>query len=793
VIRFANIITIEKNRTVRLIFFFLLPFFVGCAYYNTFYNAERFYRDAEKERKKREHSQIVELSPEEKEQLKRAGKYSSLDRSQPSSQEMQNYQRAIEKASKVLEFHPNSRYVDDALMLLGKCFLYRQEYSKAMRKFEELNKLYPNSEFIEESRLLAARTLIGLGEFDEAESRFRDLTLDRDIDKRINEEAAYELAELYFEKGSYDLAVDEYQKSANESDDKLIRAMSLYRLGECYIQLKRTGEAEKVLQRAIKMSPNEDFRSQAVYKLGQAQSSNGEFLRASNTFRNLLQKEMDTKRLPMIKLQLAENLRLINNYEEAVIWFNNIIEEHKRTDASARSYFALAELEEFINGDYQKAQEYYDLVRGEFQNSAVAPIAKERSDDIKRLLQLRQEIARLEGRAVSDSVSADSSEIKGEKLERDDAPIDLSSDGMWVNYSGRDRPPPLSLKVMTESDRMRAKNRLLSKGNGEPSTADAEADSSIETDGQEDSQKHQLIEKKLAMAELLLFKFSKHDSSIDLFLNVLENTQDSLIAARTLYALGYTFDAVVKNRVLADSIFQRLVDLYPHSPQADGARRLLGLPLMTAQIDSAQLLYQEAERMVMEDERYSRAIDLFDRIQQRYPSSEFAAKAHYAMGWIYENRLYDNAKAMQVYQSLVDSLPDSPYAKGVKPKLEAAEKQRREQEQKQQAIADSLARLQTAKTDTTAADSLARLRTAKTDTTVVDSLRLERSAADSLKPTPVLPDTLVAPEPSMSATSAADTSRQPFAEPRPPATQEIPEPAESKNTNPAGPSSIPNP
>jgi hypothetical protein len=110
---------------------------------------------------------------------------------------------------------------------------------------------------------------------------------------------------------------------------------------------------------------------------------------------------------------------------------------------------------------------------------------------------------------------------------------------------------------------MRAKNRLLSKGNGEPSTADAEADSSIETDGQEDSQKHQLIEKKLAMAELLLFKFSKHDSSIDLFLNVLENTQDSLIAARTLYALGYTFDAVVKNRGACRSIFQRLVDLYP--------------------------------------------------------------------------------------------------------------------------------------------------------------------------------------------------------------------------------------
>ncbi|MBN1542165.1 tetratricopeptide repeat protein [candidate division KSB1 bacterium] len=676
--------------------------FSGCAYYNTFYNAKKFYAEADKERKKRMRTQIVELSPEEKERLKRAGQYNSLDNSRPTGEEMQNYQRAIEKASRVLEFYPNSRYVDDALMLLGKCFFFRREYNKAMRKFDELQQLYPESEFVEESRLLAARTLIGLGEFDQAESRFRDLTLDSHVNGRIREEAAYELGGLYFEKENYELAAREYEKAAKESDDKLIRAMALYRLGECYLQLKRTEEAEQVLRRAVKASPNEDFKSQATYKLGEAQSLNENYEKAVKTFSDLLEKEMEVKRIPMIKLQLAENLRHVDRLQEAVNWYNNIIEEHKRTDASARSYFALAELEEFVNLDYKKAQEYYELVRGEFQTSAIAPIAKERADDIKKLLELLEDIARLEGKTGADSLSASTKEVEGEREERDDAPIDLSPDGMWVNYSGRDRPPPLSLKRMSESDRQRARNL---EGSQALLTGD-ESGAGEDAPDEEEEQKRQVVEKKLALAELLLFKFNKQDSSVDLFLTVLENTQDSVIAARTLYALGYTFDAVVKNRFLADSIFHRLVDLYPHSPQAEGARRLLRLPLLADQADSAKILFHRAEKLYLKEDQYEEALDLLERIRRNYPQSDYASKAFYATGWIYENRLYDNEAALMTYKNLVQELPDSPYAKQVKTKLDAVENERRNEEERRQAVADSLTRLESAARDSSAIDSL---------------------------------------------------------------------------------------
>ena len=91
---------------------------------------------------------------------------------------MQNYQQAIERSSRVLEYYPNSRWVDDALLLLGQCFYYRRDFKKAMRKFDEILQLYPNSNFIPETRLLKARTYIGLEEYDTAEEELRQLTND---------------------------------------------------------------------------------------------------------------------------------------------------------------------------------------------------------------------------------------------------------------------------------------------------------------------------------------------------------------------------------------------------------------------------------------------------------------------------------------------------------------------------------------------------------------------------------------------------------------------------------------
>jgi TolA-binding protein len=710
----------------------LILLFSGCAYYNTFYNAKHYYKQASKERKERLRTQIVELSPEERERLKRQGQYNALDNTRPTGKEMQNYQRAIEKASKVLEFYPDSRWVDDALVLLGKCFYYRRDYNRAERKFIELLNNFPDSDFVPETRLLLAKTYVGLEEYDEAQNRLRRIVQSEDLPKRVREEASYELGSLYYEKGNYELAASEYQVSANEADDKLIRAMSMYRLGECLIQLKDYEKAPEVFSRAVDLSPNEDFKSQATYKLGEAQSLKGQYQEAIDTFSDLLSKEVNAKRIPMIKLQLAENLRKNGQLIEAVDWYNAIIEDHKSTDASARSYFALAEIEEYINQDYEQANEYYELVRREFANSAVTPKAKDRADAIETLLTLQEDIARLEGRSVADSGNGEGAEeSESREPQRDDAPIDLSPDGMWVNYAGRDRPPPESLDLLTPDDRERLiANQTRAMAAGDSSAADpARVDSLLnarQSASQEKNKKLVLAQKKLALGELLLFKFEKPDSAIKLYLNVIDANQDSITSARALYSMAYTFNQVVKDTMVADSLYRTLIELYPETPQADGARKILDLPVRPSSEDSARWAFLDAEKFAFEQNEPREAISHYQQVIQEYPETNYAPKAYYSIGWLYDQKLSDLDAAYDTFKTLVETYEESRFAKEVKAKIKAVDQAREEERKRQQAIADSLAQLEAQQ------DSV------QVDSTVADSLHTQKSVAnaDSLPPAP---------------------------------------------------------
>jgi len=82
----------------------------GCAYFNTFYNAKRYYKKAYHETLRNRTNNLT-------------------------SSEKTNYGKAIEKASKLLRLYPESNYVDDALLLMGKAYYFQREYHQALRKF----------------------------------------------------------------------------------------------------------------------------------------------------------------------------------------------------------------------------------------------------------------------------------------------------------------------------------------------------------------------------------------------------------------------------------------------------------------------------------------------------------------------------------------------------------------------------------------------------------------------------------------------------------------------------------
>ena len=82
----------------------------SCAYFNTFYNARYYFKQAEKQR------------------LQKAGE------SIPPSA-IDAYGKVIDKSQYVLDKFPDSKYYPEALFLIGKSRFHRKEYRSARRAF----------------------------------------------------------------------------------------------------------------------------------------------------------------------------------------------------------------------------------------------------------------------------------------------------------------------------------------------------------------------------------------------------------------------------------------------------------------------------------------------------------------------------------------------------------------------------------------------------------------------------------------------------------------------------------
>ena len=117
-----------------------------------------------------------------------------------------------------------------------------------------------------------------------------------------------------------------------------------------------------------------------------------------------------------------------------------------------------------------------------------------------------------------------------------------------------------------------------------------------------------------------------------------------------------------------DSLYARIIHRYPSSPYAAEAERFLGIAPPAAIPDPAEPSYQRGEKLMLAN--HSRAaIDTFQSVVARYPSSRFAARAQYAVGWIYENVAGETDSAVENYKKLVALYPNSEYAAGVRLRL----------------------------------------------------------------------------------------------------------------------------
>ena len=161
----------------------------GCAYLNTFYNAERAYEEG------------VRIQSAGGASLAAASSGDSLAAAARSA-----FQRAAEKSAIVLARHPDSKYADDALLLLGRSLQQLGSHVDAAAAFRRYLTNFPDGDDAGRARLGLVESERLAGQLQAAEAALAPLLA-------ASDEGA-DPAEVLHEKGLIELELGAYDEAA---------------------------------------------------------------------------------------------------------------------------------------------------------------------------------------------------------------------------------------------------------------------------------------------------------------------------------------------------------------------------------------------------------------------------------------------------------------------------------------------------------------------------------------------------------------------------------------------------
>jgi len=172
---------------------------------------------------------------------------------------------------------------------------------------------------------------------------------------------------------------------------------------------------------------------------------------------------------------------------------------------------------------------------------------------------------------------------------------------------------------------------------------------------------------QFGLAELFYSDLEVPDSAVYYYRKVLAAPADTGRTPRVLYIMA-DLSRTQNLGVSPDSLYGVIIRDYPSSPYALASQDALGIPRPERVEDPARALYLDAEQ-VLEQGNYPEAIASFERIIELHPTSDYAARSRYAIGWIYEYVLALPDSALTQYKTLVADYGSSSFASRVRPKV----------------------------------------------------------------------------------------------------------------------------
>ncbi|MEW6041655.1 MAG: tetratricopeptide repeat protein, partial [Elusimicrobiota bacterium] len=502
-----------------------------------------------------------------------------------------NLKKSIEKSSKVLEQYPTkSKYLDQALLLLGKAFYFKGEYSKATRKFTELVNNYSKSRLYWEASFYLGMSLYQRERLDAAQKAFETLIKEDTRGTEWGLKGKYMLAHIAIEKENQEIALELFNKYSEFTRDKYLSNLIFYKIAVIEEERKNYKKAIENYRKVtyvrvpekytvISVEPEMEYRAQ--FAIGECLRKERSLTTALAHYRNMMNRDEYYSHFRKIKLEIGYCIMELDSIEKAVSVFQGIALEAPISQEAGEAYFNLGRIQEKKYGNLEKAFEYYEKSVKAFGASENARLAKARVDAIQKIWALRGK-----------KMQAKSDTLKQEKKEEK-----TDSAYLKIGYA----------------------------------------------------QRH-YVTAEIFLFELEIID----SALMELDSIVSDTLFDSIYTPKAFYAKAWIMENFKKDQKnTADSIYRYIIKTFPNVKYAQSAQEALGMEvtIMTRE-DSALKALHEAEAYFDNPEYAKTAIEKYRIVADSFPDTYFAKQAILAMAWLYNEILFDLDSAISAYTRL---------------------------------------------------------------------------------------------------------------------------------------------
>ncbi len=314
----------------------------SCAYFNTFYNAQNYFRQGKK--------LVVHDT------LKTDSEF---------------FDKTIEKTTAVIIKYPNSRYVDDALFMMGASYYYKGDYRRALEKLDFVVLNFPASKFQDDALYYK-----GLAHYQQEKFGGAIIALKQAQEsKQYRVKAMIALCYVYFKGHDYLSLTEVAGDLIKEGIDKKEKRWVLDLLGEAQFKQAFYEDALVSFHELLSITRLKEDRREITLKIAETYLEMGDYDRCQEFLEG--QDDFEFKSiLADLHVELGDVTRAKELYFDIAI--------NSSFDFSAETFYKLAEL--FKTDDsLEQAIAYYDSSVGRAPMSEYGVKARKMGDILRKV------------------------------------------------------------------------------------------------------------------------------------------------------------------------------------------------------------------------------------------------------------------------------------------------------------------------------------------------------------------------------------------------------------------------